>query len=84
MNNEQNMNNADKQQLNIAGVSCWVVYIEYTTGCEADATSTEIKAVFMDKQKAIDYANVIHPTIKWHHYYQGTLEVEEYPFEPCN
>lgn len=73
-----------KPQLNIPVVSCWVVLLLWTTGCEADAESTEVKAVFMNKQQADDYCKILKTQIKWHQYYQGCLEVEEVPFEPCS
>lgn len=65
-------------------VSCWAVLLEFTTGCEADATSTIVKAVFTEKQKALDYCKELTPKINWNNYYMGTLEVEEVPFEPCS
>ena len=73
-----------KPQLNIPVVSCWAVLLQWTTGCEADAESTEVKAVFMTKQQADEYCKILNPQIKWNHYYQGCLEVEEVPFEPCS
>ena len=77
-------NNAENKQLNIDAVSCWVVLLNWTTGCESDAESTEVKAVFMTKQDADEYCKILKPQIKWHHYYQGCLDIEEVPFQPCN
>ncbi len=68
----------------LAVVSCWAVLLQWTTGCEADAESTEVKAIFMTKQQADEYCKILKPKIKWHQYYQGCLEVEEVPFEPCS
>ena len=47
---------AQKPQLNIPVVSCWAVLLQWTTGCEADAESTEVKAVFMTKNKLTNIA----------------------------
>lgn len=80
--NEQNLNNAEPQ-LNIPIISCWVVVLNYTTGFESDAKSTEIKAVFMSKKEADDYCNVLFNIIKWSNYYEGYLDVEEVPFKSC-
>ena len=77
-------NNAENKQLNIDAVSCWVVLLNWTTGCESDAESTEVKAVFMTKQDADEYCKILKPQIKWHHYYQGCLDIEEVPFQPCS
>ena len=77
-------NNAENKQLNIDAVSCWVVLLNWTTGCESDAESTEVKAVFMTKQDAENYINLIAPKIKWNNYYEGCLDIEEVPFQPCS
>lgn len=76
-------NNVENKQLNIGAVSCWVVSLNWTTGCESDAESTEIKAVFMNKKDAEDYCKILSQKIKWNNYYEGCLDVEEVPFQPC-
>ena len=73
-----------KPQLNIPAVSCWAVLLQWTTGGDEDAESTEVKAVFMTKQQADEYCKILEPQIKWNYYYHGYLEVEEVPFEPCS
>lgn len=54
----------------------YIVYIEHTTGCEADATSREFLAVCETKELAESYANKKRGEVKWKDYYMGTLEIE--------
>ncbi len=66
--------------------TCYVVLLEYLSGCESDAISTIVKAVFLNEQKAIDYSEELKLKINWNKYYMGTIEIEEIAFEPfeCN
>lgn len=63
---------------------CYVVILSWTTGCESDATSTEVMACFSKKEDAEQYMKDKNPLINWKKYYQGCLDIEPIPFnQPC-
>lgn len=59
-------------------VIVYVVTLNWTTGCESDALSTEVLAVFSKEELAKSY----NPDIKWNKYYEGYLDIEKVEFNP--
>lgn len=57
----------------------YLIVINWASGCEADAMSTEPKAAFLSKADAEFNLPIIYNTIKWKDYYMGTLDIEEVP-----
>ena len=61
----------------------YVVVINYTTGCESESTGTELLAVFSSNDLAKQFIVDVRNKVPWNKYYDGTLEIEEIPFN-CN
>lgn len=59
---------------------CYVITLNWTTGCESDTTSTEVKAVCLTLSEAETTKNHIAQTINWDNYYEGYLDIEPIPF----
>ena len=63
--------------------TCWLIVLTWTTGCEADAQSTEPLAVFTgSKDDALQYSGKLHNTVNWRNYFHGYLDVVPMPVNP--
>ena len=55
----------------------WIMTLNYTTGCEADASSTVILGLFYTKDEADNWLEKNSQYINWNNFYEGTIDIEE-------